>query len=62
MAEVISKIEVQMKYVCPECGEYVDYISYCIINGIEKYKHKCPHCNKELFLNKIFPYIERIIK
>ena len=58
-----------VKYICEYCGEgemkFINDDFFAIMSSTDSNpsmrKHRCDKCNGELFLPKVYPYIEWII-
>lgn len=51
------KVPVELHYHCDECGTEVEPTGQILTSDPPKFIHKCPKCNKEVWLDHSYPCI-----
>jgi DNA-directed RNA polymerase subunit RPC12/RpoP len=51
------KVPVELHYLCDECRTEVEPTGQILTSNPAKFVHKCPKCNKEIWLDHSYPCI-----
>lgn len=57
MIKKIYKIPVELHYYCDDCNVEVKPTGKVLTSNPLKYVYMCPKCNKEIYLDQVYPCI-----